>query len=346
MPLSPDGWFDSDAATLRRPRVTPRAEPVAMPPTALLLRISYLEPINADVQPLRQPKRRFTQNDRAPVPLLEATDSLPAWLPQIPSVRPTPQLRTRQADAYDLSYHELHQSWDVAAVGPRRPSPHLTAPTQSEPPFEVPDDQNILGSWRVDTVPARFGQGHRLPVVAQPPAVAPLVDYFAEYGPWRPSDYRRLANAANKATAGMAPLPMDPQEVEPAAWDVRPTEAFRHGQRPYRPERLHEAKALWFGEIQLDVLGWSAPTPSARPVTRTAPREAGERPPDTPSGESFAWFVPAVNRQPVTKRIPTERQTEPPWYSSGVSIIVAGPYYWTAGELYVAGAVAGQLVTE
>lgn len=112
------------------------------------------------------------------------------------------------------------------------------------------------------------------------------------------------------------------------------------------------ARDVWYDTLQADVLmGW---TSTVQQPTRLPGRQPGslyvqsaEFTAWTPLGEPIGWYaMPQAQQLPRPVPAMYGCVSAPPEYSGGASIIVAGPYYVVAQQLYSAGAVAAQVTTQ
>lgn len=157
------------------------------------------------------------------------------------------------------------------------------------------------------------------------------------------------------------PFRPDAKTVAPVDQPDQPLTYYNAGahvppQRPVilpRLPRLGEvAEDRFFASLGSDnLVVWAVPGQSPYPRAERQEPASGSVAPVQPIPD-FAlttWVVPWQSPHPRAERIgPNEIPSDfaPPVFGSGVSIIVTGPYWVVAAQIYVPGAVAGDVLTE
>lgn len=347
---SGDNWFAATATSLRR-RLRNRSDPHAAPPElfAGLNTLAYVHhwqhPLQASPRGRNQgrlslPERHpdlpeelivtlaAVEAHRLPVPRRVGPSSPPAYLDpgefrtivawEMPSTTFTrgPVARRGMAEALPLGFFvadpELTAHITADAALPPRPL-RRAAPQAVQ---GLPLDSDFLGP-----LPAVF--------VASPAPPTRLL-------PHRPAPTDGTLRDLPDATASI--------EI---AWHTLPQAPTRPLFRA-PPEGAGGVRGVWFATLQADeFLAWGG---IAQPPSRALPRRPVEGTAYAswaPVGDPMAWDVGPQPRQ-LRRPVPTAHEyiAAPPIHSSGASIVVPGPYYCVAGQIYSAGAITGQVTTE
>ena len=350
-------WFGATTTSLRH-RLRNRSQPDIAPPDLFL---GVLIPM-AYVFPWQPPAR---QAPRAPVPgFLSQPDLQADLLPGVPPIlvsflapdsawqqRPvarTPPQVTSAPGEFSAA-HEQVVAWDTGGTTLPTPAPRVRREVDdllpisanvALPELTVHITADVTAPARA---PRRPAQHVSYDLSLDSDFLGPLPATFV-YGPQSPT--RSLPRSLPATDGTLRELP-DATEAIEITWHTLPQPPTRPLFRT-PPEGSGSVGGVWFGSIEVGVLmEWDAPVaPLARPLPRRPVQAAGF---DawTPLGEPIGWYVAPETRR-LARPGPTahEYTAAPSIYSSGATIIVSGPYYAVAQQLYTAGAVAAQSVSE
>lgn len=324
------------------------AQPLSPPPNNVALFRAWEQPLS---QPLRSPGRRL-------IPGVDLVLTAAAVVPFYPDWDVPPQFQPRRQPPGPAWLNQ--EPWDVLVDTPTRAAlwvqpataPRLARP-RSEPPGVGPPalfavETQTLGSWRVDLQQVPRPVPHRPgPAVVQPPPAVqveqprwPLWDAV----PVLPLPRKRLPPGQGGPSA-LLPLP-NVTEAVLCVWGM-----LWPGPRaaPHLPPAALPATQRvpwWAGLEAAPLLAWNvAPVLPRRMPQVVIP--AGRSPlPVTTAGDGMAWRVEGQCPWPRPGRTLGLADTNftPPLQPTVV--VVAGPYYAAAGEIFVAGAAAGEIDTE
>lgn len=200
-------------------------------------------------------------------------------------------------------------------------------------------------SWQVRS-PQRVRQHATYARSLDSDYLGPLPAVFV-YSPAVPT---RVLPRVPVATDGtLRDLP-DANESIIGAWQGQQPQPPTRQLRPVATPSSPVGGTVWFGSIQADeLLTWIGP--QVQPPTLPLARRLGQIVTGfdswTPLGEPIGWYaMPQAQTLPRPVAMRSQEYTAaPPIYATGV-IIVGGPYYAAATQLYSAGAIAAQVTTE
>jgi hypothetical protein len=244
--------------------------------------------------------------------VFDAPATLPRGVPRLPA-----GVRTEESFTAIVALAAQSQAWDVPSEGPRRVRQRVPVQYEASPVAPVVDGIDQVSGWRQDTayVP------RRLPRTMGGEYVS-FIDIPAAYDP------QSLAVPLSESAPRFVPRPRvqlyaDP---DPAGW-IQGVITF-----------LADPHA---GAVAADSAVLPRRLPKGQPGETAFVLE-----------QSFAQpvYLPFSDMPQVPKPVPRlgrqGEQAEPPWFAA-VSIIVAGPYYAEALDLYnVNFAEAGQIITQ
>ena len=212
--------------------------------------------------------------------------------------------------------------------------------------------ESLLFSWHTESTPAPRGvRGVREQPSAEPPLAFEIdatrwLSWQATFAASRPLPTARRP----MDTTGHPVLPPSSDVAILGAWNsvvVNPL--------PYRlrvpTNRMPVADTTeHFGALTTDVLlAWAGQTtqhPRRLPPALPGGMSLGELP---QLGETLymTWYSQPQRPIPAPRMRPGQVfEVEPTWFISGATISVLGPYWVAAGQIYVSGAVVGQLNVE
>jgi hypothetical protein len=306
--------------------------------------------------PVRQPWREKGQHSQTFVPPYEALWGEWNITPATPDSRLWSPRRTHDRHGFEPSVQApaqvppmlpFEQGGPPMPIKQSRPVPSADGLKPAPPP-----EGDLYAAVLQDrpAVPDRWRQRPRLigPQEAPPPTA---VDFYLLAWLGAPAPRPRTPAAGPRDLSQASPPRLEPDPL-PASWATVSPGPQAGAFRPVRPEPPASKDAVQYWTLTTDSLAAAWSTQAFAGFARVQPVRPDARPDrpvlyDVETGFLLTWAttpqLPVRVTPSVARHTPATTQIDPFW---GSLVVVAGPYYVVTGQIFVAGAIEGDLSTQ